>query len=70
MALTWPQALTYSGFAPSYLRRLVREGRLITRPIGPHGSNIVLRAELDRILSEILGAEMKGTEIEEDFDFE
>lgn len=69
VALTLRQALTYTGLAPAFLRRLVKEGRLVARPIGPHGSNIVLRAELDRILSEILGAEMKSTGIEEDFDF-
>ncbi len=68
-ALNWRQSLAYSGLAPAYLRRLVKEGKLVSRPIGPRGSNIVLRAELDRILKEILSAEMKSTGIEEDFDF-
>lgn len=68
-ALNRQQASAYSGLAPAFLRRLAKEGRLVFRPIGPNGSKVVLRAELDRILSENLGAEMKGTGIEEDFDF-
>ena len=68
-ALNWQQALEYSGLAVSFLRKLISEGRLVARPIGPNGRKVVLRAELDRILSENLRAEMKGTGIEEDFDF-
>jgi hypothetical protein len=68
-ALNWRQALTYTGLGPAYLRKLTEQGRLVFRQIGPRGSKIVLRAELDRILTEILSAEMKSTGIEEDFDF-
>lgn len=68
-ALNWKQGLAYSGLAPAYLRRLIKERRLVCRPFGPNGSKVMLRSELDRILGEILGAEMKCATIEEDFDF-
>jgi len=63
--LTWADALAYSSLSDSQLRRWKKEGALTVRRAGPHGANLILRSELDRLLESLFDRR----DIEEDFDF-
>lgn len=69
----WPavldarMAVDYSGLARSEIQRAAREGRLAFKPLGPRGRKVVLRAQVDALLTAIFAE--KAAEPVEDFDF-
>jgi hypothetical protein len=66
-ALTWSEALAYSGISPAELRRWQKEGALRFRRLGPHRANVALRSKLDQLLDTQF--DLPATDISEDFDF-
>lgn len=66
-ALKWEDALAYCALSPTQLRRLERDGAIKFLNIGPHGSKVAIRQDLDRLLSTLFAP--APSVIAEDFDF-
>lgn len=66
-ALSWDAALAYSALSPTQLRRSERDGLIRFRKIGPNGSKIAIRQDIDRHLMRLF--EPLAGDIETDFDF-
>lgn len=66
-ALSFKDALAYTGLAATVLREHAREGRIKFLPRGPKGENICQRAALDALLQSMWAAE-SGAALE-DMDF-
>jgi hypothetical protein len=49
-ALSLEEAVAYSGLSTSAIRRAVREGELVFKPLGFNGKKIVPRQQIDRYL--------------------
>ena len=66
-ALTWSEALAYSGISAAELRRWQKDGALRFRRLGSHRANVTLRSKL----AELLAAQfdLPTTDIYEYFDF-
>ena len=69
----WPaslsarEAVDYTGLSPVEIARAEREGRLTFKALGPHGRRVVLRTQLDELLTH-LWATTRGDPLE-DMDF-
>ena len=69
-ALDAPEALAYSRLSESELRRRVRDGELVFKPVGPNGRKVCLREQLDEVLRRIWSEQSGSTPpTEEDLDF-
>lgn len=65
--MTSEAALAYTSLASSHLRRLERSGAIAFKRLGPNGSCVTPRAQLDELIGRLF--EAKPGSIEEDFDF-
>lgn len=66
-ALNWKDALAYSALSPKLLRASERDGAIRFLKIGPNGSKIACRHDLDRLLAKFFAP--VATDVEADFDF-
>ncbi|MXP30190.1 hypothetical protein GRI58_15375 [Porphyrobacter algicida] len=67
IAMNLSDAQTYTGFSRKHLDELINSGKLVRRRLGPKGTFIVLRSQLDAALEEAFNNGSEG--IEGDFSF-
>lgn len=67
IALTFVEAVAYSGISASEIRRGIRCGQLVFKPLGPHGRKIVPKFQLDAFISALF-ADGRSAPLE-DMDF-
>lgn len=53
IAFTFVEAVAYSGISASEIRRGIRRGELVFKPLGKHGRKIVPKFQLDAFISKL-----------------
>ena len=67
IAFTFVEAVAYSGISASEIRKGIRRGELVFKPLGPHGRKIVPKFQLDAFITALF-ADGKSAPLE-DMDF-
>jgi len=67
--LSYKEAILYTRLSTSELRRGIRDGDLVFKPLGPNGRKIIPRDHLDGYIRKLFNDVRKPVPIEEDMDF-